>query len=94
MDDLGDLAEANRFHQYLVCLKEDSCHGGLEHGVVAEHQSHSVGLCVAHRVNYGKTITGIRHVKVGEQDIEVFRGNKSQGFANGGGGRHGKPLAF
>ena len=94
MDDLGNFTESNRFHEDLIGLEEDGSHGGLKHRVVAEHEGYSVGLCVAHGVDYGKTITGIGHVEVREQDIEAFCKNKSQGFANGSGGGDDKPLAL
>ena len=94
MDDFGDLAQADRFHKNLVGLQKDGGHGRLEHGVVAEHERYSLGLCVAHSIDHGEPIGGIRHVEVGEQYIEVFGRDESQGFAYGDGGHHFKAVAF
>lgn len=94
LDDRGDFAEGNRIQQDLVSLQENGGHSRLQHGVVAEHQSYSLWLRVAHGVDYGETITGIRHIQIGEQDVEGFRSNKPQGLADGAGRRDRKPLAF
>lgn len=93
-EDRGDFCEANRFHENLIGLQEYGGHGRLKQGIVAEHQSPGVGLRVAHRVDDGKPIAGIRHVQIGQQDIEYFRGNEFQGFTNGVGGRHVEAVAF
>jgi hypothetical protein len=94
MDDFGDLAEPDRLHKNLVGLQEDGGHSRLEHGVVAEHERYSVGLCVAHGVDDGEAIGGIRHVEIREQNVEVFGREESQSFAYGDGGYHFKAVAF
>jgi hypothetical protein len=41
-------------------------------------------LEVPHRGDNGKTVPGLGHVEVGDENIEALRGNLFEGLGNGG----------
>src|SRR5260370_5834104 len=94
LDYLSYLGHANRFHKDCIRLEEDGSHGLLKGWVAGEQQRNSIGLCMAHGADDGKSISSIRHLQVGEKHVEVFGRNKFQRFVYGGGGDHFEPLAF
>jgi hypothetical protein len=49
---------------------------------------------MAHRANNGETGACVWHVQVGEQHVEVFGRNVSQGFVHGVNWNHFEPLEF
>jgi hypothetical protein len=51
-------------------------------------------MCVAHGADDGKSIPSVRHVQVGEQDVEFFRRNESERFVYASGGNDFKPIGF
>jgi hypothetical protein len=53
-----------------------------------------MGMGVAHRADDRESITGIGHVQIGEENIEIFRRNESQGFVHGRGGHYLKTAVF
>src|SRR5260370_19385946 len=94
LDYLSYLGHANRFHKDFIHLEEDGIRGLTKRWVACEQQRNSIGLCVAHSADDGKSISSIRHLQVGEKHVEVFGRNKIQRFVYGGGGDHFKPLAI
>ncbi len=87
-------AKADGIHKNLVGLQEKGGHRRLEHGVVAEHERYGVGLCMAHGIDDGEPVGGVRHVEIGKQNVKWFRRNKSKGFAYRGSRRHFKAVAL
>src|SRR5690348_8202767 len=51
-------------------------------------------LGVAHRVDHRKTVTGVRHVEVSDEDVEALSSDPSQSFCDAGGGDYLKSFAF
>jgi hypothetical protein len=68
--------------KFALCFDQSSCNnsGGW---IAAEHERHSLrGGCVD-GADDRETITGVRHVQVGKQEVKVFRSNATKCFAHG-----------
>jgi hypothetical protein len=65
-----------------LCFDQSSCNNSRG-WIAAEHERHCLRVGVSHGADHSETITGVRHVLVGKQEVKVFRSNATESFAHG-----------
>src|SRR5580698_7209232 len=76
VDHFGQFPGLEWFHDDFVRLQKDSVHSALHIRVAADQQRKRIRLGVPHGGNQSKTITGVRHVQVGDKYVETLCDDK------------------
>ena len=68
----GECPDIERFHYNFVRFQKNCSHGALHIGIAADQQRKSCRLGMPHRRNHRKSISGMRHVQVGDEHVKLL----------------------